>query len=98
MRAWALDRLCLAVDAPQILGSDTDACRVVALLLPKGDALQEHQAHEGAVLFLTRGLLLIGADAGERTVPSPSLIRFEPGECHQVRAVTECQLLLVSLD
>jgi quercetin dioxygenase-like cupin family protein len=94
MQAWALDRLQLAIDAPQILGSDKDACCVVALLLPVGDTLQEHQVHEGAVVFLTRGLLLISAEVGERTVSSPSLICFEPGERHHLRAVIECQLVL----
>jgi quercetin dioxygenase-like cupin family protein len=94
MQAWALDRLHLAVDTPQILGSDEGACRVAALLLPKGEALHEHQAAESTVLFLTRGLLLIGTGAGERTIASPSLIRFEPGEERQVRAVIECQVVL----
>jgi quercetin dioxygenase-like cupin family protein len=97
MQAWGLDRLCLAVDAPQILGSDKDLCRVVALLLPQGDTLREHQTGEVTVLFLTRGLLLISSSAGERTIASPSLIRFEPGECHEVRAVIECQVVLCCL-
>lgn len=94
MQAWALDRLDLSVDAPQILGSEEDACTVVALLLPRGKTLQEHQIAESTVVFLTRGLLLINTGAGERTVSSPSLIRFERGDCHKVRAVIECQLVL----
>ncbi len=94
VQSWELDRLRVAAHQPQILRSDNEANRVIALLLPQGEALQEHQVHEHALVFVTRGQLLVSAGASERTLSAPSLIYFEPGERHEVRAISECQLVL----
>ena len=74
--------------------SDDNANRVIALLLPQGEALQEHQVHERALVFVTRGQLLVSAGANEPTLSAPSLIHFASGERHEVRAISECQLVL----
>jgi quercetin dioxygenase-like cupin family protein len=79
---------------PQILRSDEDANRVIVLLLPQGEALQEHQVHEHALVFVLCGELLISTSADERAWSAPSLIHFDPGERHEVRAISECQLIL----
>jgi hypothetical protein len=47
VRVWELDRLCVAAHQPQMLRYN-DADRVVALLLPQGEALQEHDVPEQA--------------------------------------------------
>jgi quercetin dioxygenase-like cupin family protein len=94
VQVWELDRLRVAAHQPQILRSDENANRVIALLLPQGEALQEHQVHEHALVFLLRGELLVSAGASERTLSAPSLIHFAPGERHEVRAISECQLVL----
>ena len=94
MQSWELDRLRVAAHQPQILRSDNDANRVIALLLPQGECLQEHQVHEHALVFVTRGQLLVSAGASERTLSAPSLIHFNPAERHEVRAISECQLVL----
>ena len=65
VQVWELDRLRVAAHHPQILRSDEDANRVIALLLPQGEALQEHQVHEHALVFLLRGDLLVSAGASE---------------------------------
>ncbi len=94
MQSWELDRLRIAAHHPQILRSDGDANRVIALLLPQDELLQEHQVHEHALVFVLRGELLVSAGASERAMSAPSLIHFDPGERHEVRAITECQLIL----
>jgi len=94
VQVWELDRLRVAAHHPQILRSDDDANRVIALLLPQGEALQEHQVHEHALMFVLRGELLVSAAASERSLSAPSLIHFAPGERHEVRAISECQLIL----
>ncbi|HZL48367.1 MAG TPA: hypothetical protein VFC30_05055 [Solirubrobacteraceae bacterium] len=94
MQSWELDRLRVAAHQPQILRSDNEANRVIALLLPQGECLQEHQVHEHALVFVTRGQLLVSAGASERTLSAPSLIHFDPGERHEVRAISECHLIL----
>ena len=94
VQVWELDRLRVAAHHPQILRSDEDANRVIALLLPKDEVLQEHQVHEHALVFVLRGELLVSAGANERTLSAPSLIHFDPGERHEVRAISECELVL----
>lgn len=84
----------VAAHRPQVLRSDDAANRVIALLLPQGERLQEHQVHEHALVFVLRGELLVSAGATERTLAAPSLIHFEPAERHEVRAISECQLIL----
>ncbi len=84
----------VAAHQPQILRSDDDANRVIALLLPQGEVLQEHQVHEHALVFVVRGELLVSAGSNERSLSAPSLIHFDPGERHEVRAVSECLLVL----
>jgi quercetin dioxygenase-like cupin family protein len=91
---WELDRLRVAAHQPQILRSDDHANRVIALLLPQGECLQEHQVHEHALVFVLRGELLVSAGADERTLSAPGLAHFEPGERHEVRAIKECELVL----
>jgi quercetin dioxygenase-like cupin family protein len=78
----------------QILRSDAGANRVIALLLPQGEVLQEHQVREHALVFVLRGELLVSAGASERSLAAPSLLHFDPAERHEVRAVSECQLVI----
>lgn len=94
MQSWQLDRLRLQANEPQILESHEDGYRVVALLLPQGEVLQEHLLHEYALVFIIRGLLFVGTGASERRLSSPALIRFETGERSEACAITECQLIL----
>jgi hypothetical protein len=96
MQSWQLDRLRLQANEPQILESGEDGSRVVALLLPGGEVLQEHLLHEYALVFIIRGLLLVGTGASERRLSSSTLIRFEAGEHSEACAITECQLILCS--
>ena len=94
MEIWELGNLEVAAHRPQILRSDDRANRVIALLLPVGEVLQEHQVHEYALVFVVREDLLVSSGDSERSLPAPSLIHFDPGERHEVRAVSECQLIL----
>jgi quercetin dioxygenase-like cupin family protein len=94
VQVWELDRLGLTAHKPQILRSDNGANRVIALLLPEGEVLQEHQVREHALVFVLRGELLVSSGEGERSLPAPSLIYFDPAERHEVRATSECQILI----
>jgi quercetin dioxygenase-like cupin family protein len=94
VEAWDLDRLGVAPHQPRVLRSDDGANRVIALLLPEGESLQEHQVHEHALVFVVRGDLHVSAGGAERVLSAPGLIQFEPGERHEVRAISECELVL----
>jgi 5-deoxy-D-glucuronate isomerase len=96
MQSWELGRLSIAAaHDPEILCSEHGVNRVLAILLAQGECLQEHhEIHEPALIFVTRGLVLANAGSRERRLPSPSLLYLEEGEQYDVRAITECQMVL----
>jgi len=94
VETWQLDQLPVAAHRPQVLRSDEEANRVIALLLPEGESLQEHQVHEHALVFLVEGRLRVTAGTEDEELSAPSLVYFDPAERHEVSAVTECRLVL----
>lgn len=84
----------IAPHKPQVLRSDEHASRVIALRLPAGEALEEHQVHEHALAFLTRGQLMVRSGDEQTSLAAPALVHFAPAERHEVRAVDECDLVL----
>jgi quercetin dioxygenase-like cupin family protein len=79
-----------------VLHSQPGAARVIAINLPAGEELQEHEVHEHAWLHVHHGTVEV-ADAGEgRTRGGPGLVvHWRPQERHTVRAVEDALLLLV---
>jgi quercetin dioxygenase-like cupin family protein len=80
---------------PQVLRSDDGAARGVALVLPAGEELQEHETHEHTWVFVASGQIEI--DEGGRTTPLGvgGLAHFSPGERREVRAREESRLVLL---
>ena len=96
MEHWDLTGLDVEPHHPQILDSTRGESRTIALLLPAGEELQEHQVHERAHLVVIDGEVEIGGDGGEAISGGAGLLAvFEPGERHQVRATSDARLLLV---
>ena len=94
MQWWELDRLPVMAHLPEVLRSDNGANRVIVLQLPEGEALQEHQVHEHALVFVMDGELSVSSGAEELNLGAPSLIHFDPQERREVRALKECRLVL----
>ena len=96
MEHWDLTGLDIEPHRPQILDSKRGESRAIALFLPAGEELQEHQVHERAHLVVIEGEVEIGRDGGEAVSGGPGkLAIFEPGERHEVRARSDARLLLV---
>jgi quercetin dioxygenase-like cupin family protein len=91
---WELGSLDVEAHHPQVLRSDDDANRVIALLLAQGESLQEHQVHEHALVFLIEGELQVSAGDDEQRLSSPGLMHFDVAERHEVRAISDCRLVL----
>jgi quercetin dioxygenase-like cupin family protein len=95
MNSWNVNDLKLKPHAPQILSSTNDA-RAIALAIPAGESLRDHQVHERAWVSILSGEAEITTTAGERLVGTPGLlVEFDPGERHAVRAVSDTRLLLL---
>jgi quercetin dioxygenase-like cupin family protein len=94
METWDIASLAIEPHEPQVLRSD-DESRAIAILLPAGEELSEHQVHERAYVFVAAGEVEIVQDS-EAVRGGPGLLaQFEPNERHSVRAVTDARLVLL---
>jgi quercetin dioxygenase-like cupin family protein len=94
MDTWEIASLELEPHSPEVLRSD-DETRVIAINLPAGEELQEHQVHERAYLLVASGKVEV-ANGGQSVSGGPGLLaHFEPNERHEVRATTDARLVLL---
>lgn len=94
MESWDIRSLAIEPHHPQVLRSDEET-RAIAILLPAGDELGEHQVHERAYLLVADGEIEISTDGDAVRGGAGFLSHFAPGERHTVRAVHESRLVLV---
>jgi quercetin dioxygenase-like cupin family protein len=93
METWDIASLDVEPHQPEILRSDPEA-RVIAINLPAGDQLQEHEVHERAWVMVAGGEVEIEQD-GSTVSGGPGFVaHFNPKERHEVRAQTDARLLL----
>jgi quercetin dioxygenase-like cupin family protein len=93
METWDIASLDVEPHQPEVLRSDPEA-RVIAINLPAGDELREHQVHERAWVMVAGGEVEIEQD-GSTVSGGPGFIaHFDPRERHEVRAKTDSRLLL----
>jgi quercetin dioxygenase-like cupin family protein len=95
MNSWRIKDLHLRPHAPEILASTEDA-RAIALLIPAGESLEDHQVHERAWVTVLDGEVEITNTTGESISGSSGLlVEFAPNERHAVHARTDTRLLLL---
>lgn len=94
METWDICSLAIEPHQPQVLRSDEET-RAIAIHLPAGEELKEHQVHERAYIFVADGEVEVSQD-GQVVSGGPGLLtHFEPAERHAVRAVSDARLVLV---
>jgi quercetin dioxygenase-like cupin family protein len=94
MDTWDIASLDLEPHRPEVLRSD-DETRVIAINLPAGEELQDHQVHERAYLMVAAGEVEVDQN-GETSSGGPGfLAHFEPNERHEVRARSDARLILL---
>ena len=94
METWDIRSLAIEPHHPQVLRSDEET-RAIAILLPAGEELQEHQVHERTYLVVADGEIEVD-DAGQTVVGGPGFLsHFEPNERRTVRARSDARLVLV---
>jgi quercetin dioxygenase-like cupin family protein len=79
---------------PQVLRSDAEA-RVIAINLPAGEELQEHQVHERAWLVVAGGEVEVEQGGRTETGGPGYLAHFQANERHEVRAKSDARLVLI---
>ena len=95
MKTWNVTQEDVAAHRPQILSTSGEA-RAIALQLPAGEELQEHEVHERAFLVVLSGEVEVTAADGTTVPGGPGVLcEFDPQERHTVRAVREARLLLL---
>ena len=92
---WDLRSLDVQPHHPVILHSARGQARSVALNLPAGELLQDHQVHERAWVVVAGGQVEFDGD-GSTVSGGPGFVaHFDPRERHEVRAVSDARLLLL---
>ena len=95
MDSWDLTTLDVEVHKPAVLRSDRGAARAIAINLPAGDLLQDHEVHEHAYLVVVSGELEIDHGGGTETAGPGFVAHWEPHERHEVRAKADSRFLLL---
>jgi quercetin dioxygenase-like cupin family protein len=94
MESWDIRSLHLEPHHPQVLRSDEET-RAIAIQLPEGEELQEHQVHERAYLLVVDGQVEISQDGSSASGGAGFLSHFGPNERRTVRALSDARLVLV---
>jgi quercetin dioxygenase-like cupin family protein len=79
---------------PRVLFSSPE-CGAVVIDLQRGDELGDHHVRERAVLELITGRVLIECPEESVECEAGTLVTFDPGERHTLRALADARLLLL---
>lgn len=94
METWDIASLDVDARRPRVLRSD-DETRLIAINLPAGEQLQEHQTHERAYVVVGAGEVEI-EQAGETVTGGPGFVaHFDPHERREVRARSDAKVALL---
>src|SRR4051794_19309365 len=73
----------------------TRECRAVVIDLGPGEELGEHQVHERALVQVVAGSVRVSGGGREVEAGEGSLVAFDPGERHALRAEAAARVLLL---
>ena len=94
MESWDTRSLGIEPHRPEVLRSDGEA-RIIAIQLPAGEEMQEHQVHERAYLLVTEGEIEVESGGGTESGGPGYLAVFDPNERREVRARSDARLVLI---
>jgi quercetin dioxygenase-like cupin family protein len=94
LESWDTRSLDIQPHRPEVLRTDGEA-RVIAIQLPAGEELQEHQVHERAYLLVAGGEIEVDGQGSTESGGPGYLAIFDPNERHEVRAKSDARLVLI---
>ena len=94
METWNIAELEVEPHKPQVLRTDKEA-RVIAINLPAGEQMQEHQTHERGYLVVVSGAIELTQEGGQAVSGGPGLLaQFDPNERREITATEDAKLVL----
>jgi quercetin dioxygenase-like cupin family protein len=94
MLSWDLTTHDIEVHKPEILHSDEGAARGIAINLPAGDELQDHETRESAWIVVVSGELQVDGEQSE-TAGAGTVLHFEAHERRGLKATSDARLLML---
>ncbi|MFL5831408.1 MAG: cupin domain-containing protein [Solirubrobacteraceae bacterium] len=94
METWDICSLAIEPHQPKVLRSDEET-RAIAIHLPAGEQLQEHQVHERTYLLVASGEVEISTDGQTETGGAGLVSHFQPNERRTIRAVSDARIVMV---
>jgi quercetin dioxygenase-like cupin family protein len=79
---------------PRVLFTSPE-CRAVIVELESGEAMGDHRVRERAVVQVVSGRIAVEAAGETAECGAGTLLTFEPGEQHRIRALGDSRLLLL---
>ena len=93
MQTWDIRSLDVQPHHPEVLHTD-EGGRAIALNLPSGEEMQDHQTHESAYVVVAGGQVEI-EHAGETASGGPGFTaHFEANERRAIRATEDARIIL----
>jgi quercetin dioxygenase-like cupin family protein len=94
LEAWNIADLDVQPHKPEVLRTDKEA-RVIAIHLPSGEQLQDHQTHERGYLVVVSGQVEVSQGDETTSGGAGFLAVFDPNERREVTAKEESRLALI---
>jgi quercetin dioxygenase-like cupin family protein len=94
VETWNVTSMDVEPRQPAVLRSDAEA-RVIAINLPAGEELGDHQVHERAWLVVVDGELEVRQGDQTESGGPGFLALFDANERHEVRATSDARLVLI---
>ena len=94
METWDIPSLDVEPSHPKVLNSE-DEGRAIAINLPAGEEMQEHETHEHAYLVVAAGEVELEHDGDTISGGPGFMAHFEPHERREVRAKADTRLVLI---
>jgi quercetin dioxygenase-like cupin family protein len=91
---WDITSIGLEPRQPEVLRTDPEA-RLIAINLPAGEDLGDHQVHERAYLVVAVGEVEVEQDGRTETGGPGFVAHFQANERHEVRAKSDARVLLI---